>query len=227
MTPRLPDHFFWHVLGVLAFFLLGLFVMILQSYAAAPSPVPLNATGLVTYYGNHVNVVMPFLDGALYRIIFLNGGVSLFIVCVPLFWVWIWWFRRDWLEPLVVIMKGTVLLLMMALGHNSFGRIYTWYSTLPPEVFWTLLYPHGIPELLAFFIAGVFSLTCIDKLQNYLLEHGDEGLHPGDIGLFLFHRIWPVMLCILLLIIAAAFIESQVTPHLVKAAVETALRANS
>jgi hypothetical protein len=223
MTPRLPEHFFWHVSGVLAFFLLGVMVIVLQCYAAAPNLAPMDGTALQAYYSHHVSVVMPFLDGSFLRLIFLNGGVALFIVCVPLFWVWIWWFQRDWLEPIVVIMKGTVLILMLAMGHNSFPRLYWTYQTLPPGVFGTLYYPHGIPELFAFLAAGVFSLTCIDSLQQYLSEHGKLDLHPGDVGLFLFKKIWAGMLCIILLLMVSAFIESQVTPHLVKAALENAL----
>ena len=223
MTQRLPDNFSWHVLGVFAFFLLGVIIIVLQSAADTPGLAQLGAADLQGYYLHHVSTVMPFLAAAFLRLIFLNCGVALFIVCVPMFWVWIWWFRRDMLEPIVVIMKGTVLILMMAMGHNSFPRLYLTYRTLPFDVFATLYYPHGVLEIFAFLAAGIFSLTCIDSLHAYLQDHGNDDLHPGDVGIFIFGRIWFGALCIMLLLVIAAFIESQVTPEMVEAALEHAM----
>lgn len=226
MTLNLPPHFFRYLGLVLVFFFLGIAVIVLQGMAAYPGLAPLNATELQSRYDYHVANVIPFMDSVFLRLVFLNGGVALFVVVVPQFWAWVWWFRCDILEPLLVIMKGTVILLMLALGHNSFLRLYISYKTLPPGIFATMYLPHGIPEILAFVAAGVFSFFCIDSLGDFLRRNADApDLHPGDIGLFIFNRIWRGVLIILAVLVIAAFIESRVTPLMVKAAYEAALSA--
>ena len=150
MTLKLPPHFYRYLGLVLVFFFLGIGVIVLQGMAAYPGLAPLNATELQSRYSYHVAYVMPFMDSVFLRLVFFNGGVALFVVVVPQFWAWVWWFRRDILEPLLVIMKGTVILLMLALGHNSFLRLYISYKTLPPDIFATMYLPQAAPgEFLA------------------------------------------------------------------------------
>lgn len=69
-------------------------------------------------------------------------------------------------------MQGTVFVLVAALGHNSFTKAWVWYKTLPPGIVTTLYYPHGILEMLAFILAGTFSLLCIRELGGYLRTAG-------------------------------------------------------
>jgi len=221
-----PDHFYRYLGLVLVFFFLGVGIMVLQCMAAYPGLVMLNSTELQARYDYHVTFVIPFMESVFLRLVFLNCGVALFLVVVPQFWAWVWWFRRDILEPLLVIMKGTVILLMLALGHNSILRMYISYRTLPFDIFATMYYPHGIPEILAFIAAGVFSFICIDSLGDFLRRNAASlDLHPGDIGLFIFNRIWRVLLIIILVLVIAAAIESEVTPLMVKAAFESTLQA--
>jgi hypothetical protein len=153
-----------------------------------------------------------------------NAGVALFILFVPLYWVWIWWFRRDLLVHVLVLIQGTVFVLVAALGHNSFTRAWIRSMTLPAPVVATLYYPHGVLEMLAFVLAGTFSLLCIKELGKYLQKAGDPpGLHPGEIALFIFTRTYRVFLLIFALLAVAAATECFVTPLMVKSEYEAVM----
>ena len=146
------------------------------------------------------------------------------MLLVPLYWAWIWWFRRDFLKYVTLLMQGTVFVLVAALGHNSFSKAWVWYKTLPPGIVTTLYSPHGVLEMLAFILAGTFSLLCIRDLIEYLQKIGaSPGLHPGEIPLFIVRRTWKVFLLILALLAVAAAIECFVTPLMVKSAYEAIL----
>jgi uncharacterized membrane protein SpoIIM required for sporulation len=122
-------------------------------------------------------------------------------------------------------MQVTVAVLICALGHNSFVRLYVAAATLPREIVMVSYLPHGIMEMLAFVLAGTFSLPCIDSIPVFLRDKKDAtDLHPGDISLFIIGRVWRQFALVLFLMAVAAAIECWVTPHLVKAALEAALQ---
>ena len=98
----------------------------------------------------HIATVMPFMANVFPRLLFLNAGVALFILIIPLFWVWVWWFRRDLLDTIIILMQGTICILMLALGHNSFTKVYVTHRLLPWPVIATMYLPHGWLEMLAF-----------------------------------------------------------------------------
>ena len=157
-------------------------------------------------------------------LLFLNAGVGLFILMVPLFWVWVWWFRRDLIDTMTMLMQGTVCILMWALGHNSFIRIYITYRQLSGQMITTMYLPHGGLEMLAFVLAGTSAFLCIDALKTYLQENGNtQTLHPGDICLFILGYVWKMGLLVFFLMAIAAAIECWVTPVLVKSAFDAAL----
>jgi hypothetical protein len=173
----------------------------------------------------HNATIIPFMAAVYPKLLFLNAGVALFILLVPLFWVWVWWFRRDFLDLMIVFMQGTVCILMLALGHNSFTKVYITYRLLPWPVIATMYLPHGWLEMLAFILAGTSAFLCIDALRAYLQENGNSySLHPGDICLFILGRIWKAGLVISVLMAVAAAIECWVTPVLVESALQTALQ---
>jgi uncharacterized membrane protein SpoIIM required for sporulation len=124
----------------------------------------------------------------------------------------------------VTFMQGTVCLLMWALGHNSFARIYITYRQLSGQMITIMYLPHGGLEMLAFVLAGTSAFLCIDALKVYLQENGNSHtLHPGDICLFILGRAWKTGLVIFFLMAIAAAIECWVTPVLVKTAFDAAL----
>lgn len=204
----------------------GIVTAVLQSAVSGPAPHQFNQSELEQHYEYHVAYVIPFMEHSLLRLLLSNSGVALFMLLVPLFWVWIWWFRRDLLDDVILLMQGTVVILVWALGHNSFSRLYTLYCTLPPNVTLLMYLPHGIIEMPAFVLAGTFSLLCIDDLKNFLTKKGGcAGLHPGEISLFVFGNAWRRFVLVFILIAIAAVIECLVTPGLVKGALETALQS--
>jgi len=225
MTRLFPGRFFWYFLILSIVLVSGIATVVVQSAFQTPSSGPFNKTELQEHYDYHVTFVMPFLEKAYLRLLLTNSGVALFILLVPLFWVWIWWFRRDMIDPVILMMQVSVGVLVWALGHNSFTRLFTLYRTLPADVTLTMYLPHGIPEMLAFILAGTFSLLCIDALKKFLEEKKDcPGFHPGEISLFVFGRVWFWFILVVVLIAAAAAIECRVTPVLVKEELETALQ---
>ncbi|MCX6682394.1 MAG: hypothetical protein NTY71_05350 [Methanoregula sp.] len=79
-------------------------------------------------------------------------------------------------------------------------------------------------EMLAFILAGTFSLLCIRDLGEYLCTAGGlPALHPGGIPLFIVRGTWRAFLVILALLAVAAAIECSMTPLMVKSAYEAAI----
>lgn len=122
-------------------------------------------------------------------------------------------------------MQGTVCFLMVALGYNSFPKIYITYRLLSWQIVSTLYLPHGLPEMLAFVLAGTAAFLTTDALEMYLRENEkNKELHPGDVCLFIFGRVWRTGLLVFILLAAAAAIECWVTPGLVDSAFASALQ---
>jgi hypothetical protein len=221
---KLPDHFFRYFFIAAILLVSGIVVIIVQTAVTNPGLVPLSHPALQARADYHKTTVMPFMAAAFPRLLFLNAGVALFILMIPLFWVWAWWFRRDLLDTIIPLMQGTVCLLMMALGHNSFPKLYVTYKTLSWQMVATMYLPHGLLEMLAFVLVGTFAFLTIDALKAYLQENGNsKTLHPGDICLFILDRTWKIGLVIFFLMAIAAAIECRVTPVLVESAFEAAL----
>jgi len=223
---KIPDHFLRYFLIATCLLLLGIIFVIVQTAVTNPGLEPLNATELRARADHHHITVMPFIARVYPKLLFLNTGVALFILMVPLFWVWVWWFRRDLIDKVVAFMQGTVCLLMLALGHNSFTRMYITYRQLSWQMVATMYFPHGWLEMLAFVLAGTFAFLCIDALKAFLMENGNSPtLHPGDICLFILGRVWKAGLVIFFLMAVAAAIECWVTPVLVVSAFDAALNS--
>jgi len=218
----LPNHFLRYFLIAAILLVSGIVVIIIQTAMTNPGLVPLNPPELQARADYHKTTVMPFMAAAYPRLLFLNAGVALFILIVPLFWVW--WFRRDLLDTIITLMKGTVCLLMLALGHNSFPKLYVTCTTLSWQMAATMYLPHGGLEMIAFVLAGTSAFLCIDALKIYLLENGNSHtLHPGDLCLFILGRIGKAGFVIFFLMAIAAAIECWLTPVLVESAFEAAL----
>jgi hypothetical protein len=221
---KFPEHFLRYFIIAAGFLILGIVFVIVETAVMNPDLAPLNATELQARADHHSLTVMPFMARVYPKLLFLNAGVALFILMVPLFWVWVWWFRRDLLDTMILFMQATVCLLMWALGHNSFIRIYVTYRQLSWQMITTMYLPHGWLEMLAFVLAGTSAFLCIDALKIYLRENGNsQTLHPGDICLFILGRAWKMGLLVFFLMATAAAIECWVTPVLVKSAFDAAL----
>ncbi|HSQ93256.1 MAG TPA: hypothetical protein VLL74_03075 [Methanoregula sp.] len=221
---KFPDRFLRYFLIATSMLLLGIVVVTVQTAVMNPDPEPLTATELRARADYHRLTVMPFMSGVYPRLLFLNAGVALVVLVVPLFWVWVWWFHRDRAGTMITFMQGTVCLLMLALGHNSFTKIYGTYKLLPGQIVAAIYLPHGVPEMLAFILAGTFALLTIRALRDYLQKNGDSpALHIGDICLFILGRVWKIGLVLFVLMAGAAAIECWVTPKLVETAFGTAL----
>jgi hypothetical protein len=222
---KIPDHFFRYFLIAAGFLLLGILFVIVQTAVVYHHVPPLNATELRLRADYHDTVIMPAMANLYPKILFLNAGVALFILIVPLSWVWVWWFRRDHPDPIVALMQATVCLLMWALGHNSFSKVYVTYRLLSWQMIGTMYLPHGWLEMLAFILAGTCAFLTIDALKGFLIKNaGRTDLHPGDICLFILGRVWKAGILIFILMAIAAAVECRVTPELVRSAYEVALQ---
>lgn len=221
---KLPDQFLRYFLIATGILILGILFIIIQTAVTHPGLVPLDHTGIQVRADYHRDVVMPKMATVFPLLLFLNAGVALFILMVPLFWVGVWWFRRDLTGTMTAFMQGTICLLMLALGHNSFTKIYVTYRLLPWQMIGTMYLPHGLLEMLGFVLAGTFAFLNIESLRDYLLKNGNSSaLHPGDICLFILGRTWKIGLVIFFLMAIAAAIECWVTPVLVESAFDAAL----
>ncbi|MDP3563956.1 MAG: stage II sporulation protein M, partial [Methanoregula sp.] len=219
MNLKIPHHGVLYCIVITLVLGLGVLVVFLESAAIHPGLVQNNASGLHAYYQFHVTYVAPHMSTVFLRLFLSNAGVALFILLVPLYWVGIWWLNRNLLVPVIQLMRGTVLLLVLALGHNSFSYAWVTMSRFPFPVFLTMYAPHGWLEMLAFILSGTFSLLCIDSLHEYL--HTDSSArHPGEIAVFIFGRVYRVFIVILFLLAVSAAIECWVTPLMVTSVLE-------
>ncbi|RPI40199.1 MAG: hypothetical protein EHM53_02830 [Methanoregulaceae archaeon] len=221
---KLPDHFFRYFFIVTLILVSGIITVIIQTTVTKPGLVPLDHEALQARADFHRDTIMPNMVTVYPLLLFLNAGVALFILMIPLFWVWVWWFRRDLPDTMITLMQGTVSLLMLALGHNSFPKLYVTCKTLSWQMVATMYLPHALLEMLAFILAGTSAFLCIDALKIYLLENGNSHtLHPGDLCLFILGRTWKAGFLIFFLMAIAAAIECWVTPVLVESAFKEAL----
>ncbi|MCX6682393.1 MAG: hypothetical protein NTY71_05345 [Methanoregula sp.] len=133
-----PEHFVHYFLLVTLVLLLGIGIVVLKTVVTRPDLAPYNAPELNERYVFHATVVVPRMTHVYPQLLLSNAGVALFILIVPLYWAWIWWFRRDLLPLVLLLMQETVFVLVAALGHTSFIRAWAWYKTLPPGVVTTL-----------------------------------------------------------------------------------------
>jgi uncharacterized membrane protein SpoIIM required for sporulation len=219
MNGRILPQGVLYFLTVTLVLILGIVIVFFQSAVAHPGLVRNNESELHAYYQYHVAIVTPHMSTVFLRLFLSNAGVALFVLLVPLYCVWIWWLNRTLLNPVMYLMKSTVFLLVLALGHNSFSYGYVTISRFPFPVFMAMYLPHGWLEMLAFILSGTFSLLCIDSLQEYLHTGGDSSaLHPGETAVFIFDRTYRVFVVILLLLAMSAAIECWVTPLMVTSA---------
>jgi len=221
---KLPQSFLRYFLIAAFLLVTGIVFVLIQTAVIYHGVSPLNATELAALADYHRTVHVPHMASVFPLLLFANAGVALFILMVPLFWVWVWWFCRDLLDWITIVMQVTVCILMVALGHNSFARIYLTYRLLSWQMIATIYLPHGWLEMLAFVLAGTAAFLTIDALRKYLRENGKaHALHPGDICLFILGRVWKIGLVIFVMMAVAAAIECHVTPVLVTSAFDTAL----
>lgn len=223
MTAKYQEQGIWYLLIVTGTLFLGIFLVLFQSAFTHPAGIQHNASTLQAYYTYHVAFVTPYMSTVFLRLLLSNAGVALVILLVPLYWVWIWYLDRAFLTPVIRLMQGTVLLLVLALGHNSFSYAWRTYSTYPSPVFQAMYFPHGGLEMCAFILAGTFSLVCIDAVRRHLGAPSGPAPHPGDLALFIFSRVWRAFLLIVCLLAVAAAIECWVTPPMVTSVLEPVL----
>lgn len=222
---KLPRSFLWYFCIAAFLLFVGIAVVVIQTAAIHHDVAPLNKTELQARADYHKENIIPAIAKVYPLLLFANAGVALFILMVPLFWVWVWWFWREMLDLTIRVMQATVCLLMVALGHNSFDMMYPTYRLLSWQMIAIMYIPHGWLEMLAFVLAGTAAFLTIDALKKYLQENGNaETLHPGDICLFIFGRVWKIGLVIFVFMAAAAAIECWVTPGLVDTAFTVALQ---
>lgn len=221
---KLPDNFLRYFLVSVLLLGAGIGLVILQTALTSPGLGLLDHASLQARAEYHSTVMIPYMATVFPRLLFANAGVALFILMVPLFWVWVWWFRRDLGDTVILLMRATAVLLLVALGHNSFTKIYITYRLLSWQMIATMYLPHGLPEMLAFVLAGTTAFLTIYALKDYLQENErNETLHPGDICLFIFGRVWKAGLVIIVIMAITAAIECWVTPVWVESAFEATL----
>ncbi|NMB78600.1 MAG: hypothetical protein GYA23_05845 [Methanomicrobiales archaeon] len=224
---RFPCNFARYFTLALFLLLFGIVLVLIQTAFQFHDVTPLTHDQIEARAYYHSQVIVPALAKVFPLLFFLNAGVALFILIIPLFWVWVWWFNRDLLDIVIRMMQVTVGILMVALGHNSFDLVYLTYRLLPWQVIAVTFLPHGWLEMLAFVLAGTWAFMTIDALKPYLMAMKERpDLHPGDICLFILGRVWMAGLVIVIFIGIAAAIECFVTPVLIEAAFAAVLQGS-
>ena len=150
--------------------------------------------------------------------IFWGNFRSLFILIVlPMAAYWCIFFilcvnkRGRELPPSIV--KPIVYVGMIFLGYNSFTWVYPRFCIYPFPIFSAHYIYHGIIEIPTFFIAAVWSLHNLDRMDDDIQTQPPLPWYRRVKNSFLY-CFYPVLLGIVLLAIAA-YIETQVTPYLI------------
>ena len=84
---KIPDHFLRYFLIATGMLILGILFVIVQTAVTNPGLVPLDHAGLQTRADYHRDMVMPKMANVCPQLLFLNAGIALVILMVPLFWV--------------------------------------------------------------------------------------------------------------------------------------------
>jgi hypothetical protein len=200
---------------------LGISLGLLHGFIMYQGKVPTNQTSLALRHTMQVEYVIPHMQEIFPLLAIFNTGVAMLILIFPLYWIWVSWFSKNILSPTSVPMKATVYFLILAVGHNTFLKVYSHYKLYPFSDYISMYCYHGFLEILAYILAGIFSLLCIDAVRTFLKD--SEKLQTGDICAFLFHRLWRFILITIFFVIIAAFVECYITPELVKRSMETIL----
>ena len=98
MTMKTPDRFLQYFALVTLVLLLGIGLLVIETVVTKPGLAPYNATELNGEYVFYTIVVVPRMTHVYPQLLLSNAGVALFMLLVPLYWTWIWWFRRDFLK---------------------------------------------------------------------------------------------------------------------------------
>jgi uncharacterized membrane protein SpoIIM required for sporulation len=202
--------------------LLGIGLGLLHGFISQPATTPLNQTDLALKYAVQVKYIIPQMQKVFTLLSLFNIGVAMLILIFPLYWVWVAWFSHNILTPTSVPMKITVYFLILAVGHNTFLKTYGHYKTFPFSIFINMYFFHAFFEILAYIMAGTFSLLCIDAVRKLLEDPGK--LRSADICVFLFHKIWRFVLITIFFVIIGAFVECFITPELVRKSMEVLLQ---
>ena len=223
---KVPDHFLRYFLIATGMLILGILVVIVQTAVTKPGLVPLDHAGLQARADYHRDMVMPKMAIAFPLLLFLNTGVALFILMVPLFLIWIWWFQEGSHRHRGRFPAGNGL----PADAGAWPKlIYKNLRDLPAHgmaMIETMHLPHGLPEMLGFVLAGTCAFLTIKTPRDYLLKNGNSpALHHGDICLFILGRAREIGLVIFFLMAVAAALEYWVTPVLVESAFEAALNS--
>jgi hypothetical protein len=194
----------------------GICLAMIHGQINHPDPTSVNLTELTIRYQFHEQFTIPHMKEIFPLLTIFNIGVAFIILMFPLYWIWIVRFSQGILTPEQVPMKCTVYFLILAVGHNTFYKSYVAFKTIPFPIFATMYYPHAFLEILAYIFTGAFSLLCIDAIRNYL-QNNDclHTMHPGDLSLFIFRRVWSGFVITGVMLFLGAFIECYVTPEMV------------
>lgn len=213
----------FNIRGFLNYFLIlslmitgGIGLAMIHGHISHPDPAPLNYTELKIRYQFQEQFTIPHMKKIFPLLSLFNIGVGIIILLFPLYWIWIVRYSSNLLTLDKVPMKLTVYFLILAIGHNTFYISYLAYKTIPFSIFSTMYYPHAFLEILAYILAGTFSLLCIDAIREFIKRDDClQSLHPGELSLFILHQVWYVFILIGVLLIIAAIIECFVTPEMV------------
>lgn len=194
----------------------GVGLAMIHGFILNPDPKPLNATELQSKFLVQSQVLVPQMERIFPLLTIFNIGVAFIIFMFPLYWIWIVKYSSNILTLSQVPLKPTVYFLILFVGHNTFYKSYIALKTIPFPVFLTMYYPHTLIEILAYILAGTFSLLCIDKIREYLqTPQSIQDIHPGDLSLVILNQIWYVFILIGVLLIVSGAIECYITPKMV------------
>lgn len=108
------------------------------------------------------------------------------------------------------------------IGINTFSDFYFSFMQNPLSIVAASYLPHGIIEISAFILSGAFVLIFRDCFKQTVIKNSQN----NDLKILLknlFFELIPIFLLIVLMILLAAMIESQITPIIVKNAFESYL----
>lgn len=128
------------------------------------------------------------------------------------------------IDSMTLVFKAPLILLMIILGFQTFDGLYIYFSAFPIAVALISYLTHGIIEIPAMIISGIFGFkvadVIIENLQSTLGKPIFEQLREVFKG---WKHYLTFLFVIFVLVLVAALIESYITPIVVKVAFENYL----
>lgn len=212
----------FYFLLMLISLLIGIFLISSLQFTIDPEVGQLDKEELTQKYYEYVNNQTPRINSDFGKI-FTTNVIScsitiLFPVIVLIVFGLVFFIIPDNPSNLHFYwLKIPIFLIMIITGYKTFSTLYYNIRYFPLELIFSFYLPHGIFEITTIVLGGVFALIISDELIEKIRKRPNFSLKTGFIVIIdSWKNIAKYLLVVTSLLLIAAFIETFITPYVVK-----------